>query len=75
MSGARRVLREVPLLVWLALSAGVAWLRRARAARRWAAAKEPPSEIPAPPPCGYIVNLTTGSHRKFGLSEWSAPDR
>ena len=59
-------LREIPLLVWLAVCFAAAWCRKAMC--HGDHAKEPGSEIPPPPPRRYIawrVNLSTGTYRRI----------
>lgn len=68
-------LREIPLLVWLAVCFAAALVRRyivepdaKRRFRKWRMAKEPGSEIPIPPPhrnIAWRVNLRTGAYRRI----------
>ena len=65
MSAVWQVVREIPLLVWLAVLVVVAWTRR-----RIVDWMGPDARSPSDPRhSGYVVNLTTGNYRKIGLDE------
>ena len=65
MSAAWAFVREIPLLVWLAILVAVAWVRH-HLMTRWTDTRELGSE---PRHSGYVVNLTTGDYRKIRCDE------